>query len=267
MKSVRTIAAAITGTALLATSLTATIILNEGFDYPDGPLQGQGTWVRGVMSPSADNPSDYIVVDNGAVRFDWTTTDPVNNGVRTFFDPDQTLTTGMLYGIFDFRATQAPQAETEVRPGFISFASSDGSQQRGFVGLQAGSEAGTFQLGVSPRSQVGTAFSFSQDLQLNVTYSVMVGFNIETEATSLWINSTNPASVADVIVGTTDLTNNGMRRVNLRMYNTDGDTGTTNLGIFEIDNLVVTTVPEPATYAALLGLLALAMIVRRRRRG
>ncbi|MCC5840925.1 MAG: PEP-CTERM sorting domain-containing protein [Opitutales bacterium] len=36
---------------------------------------------------------------------------------------------------------------------------------------------------------------------------------------------------------------------------------------FDIDNLVVTAIPEPSTYAALIGLLALGFVAYRRRRG
>jgi hypothetical protein len=251
---------------LLAAHLPGNTFLSDAFDYMDGALAGQGTWARGVNSPTADNPSDYLVVSNGAVRFDWTTGDPVNNVVRHLWGTDDAVTTGSIYGIFDLKVLQAPLLALNVRPGFLSFADGAGSQQRGFVGIQAGTAPGTFQLGISSASQLGSNFAFSSgDLALDTVYSVMIGFNVETQDTALWINSVNPAD-SPLLSQPGGGSNNGIRRVNLRLYNSDGEGGVTNLGIFEMDNLTVTTVPEPATWAMLTGLLALTLVIRRQRR-
>lgn len=257
---------ALTAGAFACAQLQATALILDAFDYDDGPLAGQGDWARGPNTPTSDNPSNYIAVNDGAVRFDWTTSDSINNVVRKLWPAADVVNTGMIYAIFDFTASVAPQSESNVRPGFFSFGNSNGEQQRGFVGLQAGSTADTLQLGISQASQLGGNFSFaSVDLDLNTTYTVMIGFDAGTQATSLWIGTTNVnATPAVTIAGSGS--NGGLRRANLRLYNFDGDEGTTNLGIFEIDNLLVTTIPEPRVYAALVGLLALGLALRRRAR-
>lgn len=251
------------GLMLVTIQSAAAVLITDDFTYIDGPLAGSGDWARGVNSPAADNPSDYISVENNQVKFDWTTTDPINNVVRHLWDSADQLTTGSAYAIFDFRVTLAPSVEANARPGFFSFANSAGSAQRGFVGIQAGSSADTFQLGVSANSQLDTNFAFSNmDLVLNTSYTIMVGHDIDASTTSLWIGTTNPALTP--IVSSTSGTTADLRRVNLRMYNSDGDVGTTNLGTFYLDNLTITTIPEPSTYAVLAGLMAMAMIIRRR---
>jgi hypothetical protein len=94
----------------------------------------------------------------------------------------------------------------------------------------------------------------------------MIGHDIGSSTTSLWIDTTNP-SMTPVATSTSSTTSN-IRRVNLRMYNSDGSPETTtNLGVFYMDNLTVTTIPEPSTYAALLGLLTMGLVLRRRMRG
>jgi hypothetical protein len=252
--------------ALLFSSAAGTVLISDAFTYSNGPLAGNGGWERGPNTPTSDNPSNHIVVTNNTVVFDWTTSAAINNVVRNLWTADNAVTTGSVYAIFDFRVTQAPLSATDVRPGFFSFGNADGSQQRGFVGIQAGSVADTFRLGISQASQLGSSFSFSgTNLSLNTTYQVMVGFDAGTQATSLWINSLNPSDPAAVTIAAAG-TNGGIRRANLRMYNSDGGTGTTNLGIFELDNLTVTTIPEPGVYAAILGLGSLALIANRRRK-
>lgn len=227
--------------------LSATVYLSDNFAYADGPLTGQGPWVRGVSSPSADDPSDHIAVEDGAVKFDWTTAAPVNNALRAQWSEDQ-LTEGMIHAAFDIRVADAPLPADNVRPGFFSFDRSGGSQARGWVGLRAGTESGTYQLGVSASSQLGSNFIFSEnDLETGVTYRVNVGYNIATARTDLWIDaedtSVTPAATA------TGSTSTGVRRVQLRLYNSDGGEGTTNLGVFYLDNLLVysgeTVDPEP----------------------
>jgi hypothetical protein len=242
--------------------------INETFNYVDGPLAGQGSWGRGPNSPASDNPSNYIAVSDNAVRFDWTTSNQLNQLVRNVWASGDVVNTGTIYGIFDLRVLQAPQVAADSRPGFFSFGNSDGNQQRGFLGLQAGTTADTFQLGVAPDSQLSSNYSFSNsDLAINTSYVVTLGFNVETQDTSLWIGTDDVSQPASLTVAGSGI-NSGIRRANLRLYNSDGSTGVTNLGIFEIDSLMVTTtpIPEPSTYALLFGLLGLGVIGFRRLR-
>lgn len=237
--------AALAFSALLTSAGYADTLFSDTFDYPDGPLTGNGGWVRGTQSPSADDPSNHIVVKNGAVRFDWTATAPVNNLLRVVWGQGNSGNS-MIYAKFNVNAAQAPKAARNVRPGFFSFGNFGryiGSQQRGFVGIKAGNKPETFRLGISQESQAGSAFSFAPtDLPLSTNHNVMIGFDIATQTTKLWIGTTDPSSKPAVEIPGSG-SNNGIGRANLRIYNSDGDNATTNLGIFEIDNLTITIKP------------------------
>lgn len=224
-----------------SSSLAAQPLLDDTFSYANGPLSGQGPWVRGVTSPSADNPSDFIVVDSGAVKFDWTTTSPVNNALRMQWADDQ-MTSGMIYAAFTLRVAVAPLSASGTRPGFLHFDRSGGGQMRGHVGIRPGTEPGTFQVGISPSSQLGDNFTFSEsDLVLNTVHQLMIGYDVASSTTSLWIGTTDPDATPETsAIGSPS---DGVRRIQLRLYNFDGATGTTDLGVFYLDNLVVTTGP------------------------
>jgi hypothetical protein len=218
------------------------LIIADTFDLADGPLAGQGNWARGPSSPTSDNPSNHLVVANGAVLFDWTTSLPVNNLVRLLWPVEQSVVADWVYASFDLHVSTPPQPASGARPAFFSFGDGSGNQQRGFVGLRAGSVPNSFQLGIASRSQLGDSFSFAPvNLAANTRHSVTVGFHAGTEDTVLWINAPHIAASPSVMVAGTG-TNSGMRRVNLRLYNSDGDTATTNLGVFSLDNLRVSAV-------------------------
>jgi hypothetical protein len=228
-----------------AAILHAAPLLDEAFSYPDGPLTDAAIWARGVTDPSSDNPSEYLVVESGAVRFDWTTDQPVNNAVRHQWASDQ-LTAGMVYAAFDLTVSVAPQPEPGSRPGFLHFDRSGGGQMRGHVGIRAGTAPDTWQLGISASSQTSGNFSFAaQDLPLDTPFRILVGYNVGTADTTLWIGTDNPEEPAAVTASGSPST--GVRRVQLRLYNSDGGGGTTNLGIFHLDNLVVYSgeAPDP----------------------
>jgi len=215
-------------------------LVEDAFDYPAAPLAGLGAWVRGVGNPTPDDPSDDIVVSDGAVLFDWTTDQPVNNIVTRIWSMDDLVQSGPLFASFDFRVLEAPQVESNVRPGFLSFANSAGNQQRGYVGIRAGSSVGTYQLGVSPSSQLGGNFTFAPvDLQIGQTYQVTLRFDAGSQNATLWVVHEED-TIADLhVLGSG--TNTGIRRLNLRLWNSNGSGGTTRLGRFVLDHLLVTT--------------------------
>lgn len=239
----RLLAAAVVATA---SSSFALPLHEDTFTYPDGPLSGQGIWTRGVLEPAADTPSEYLRVEDGVVTFDWTASTTINNAVRVQWF-EEGITTGVIYAAFDFRMSQAPVNSSTARPGFLSFDRSGGSQLRGHVGLRAGTQPGTFQLGASASSQTAVNFTYvNRDLEVGVTYRVMVGYDAATAQTRLWIGTDDPQAPHDLLVFGSTSTN--VRRIQLRLSNTDGSGGggITNMGIFHLDNLVVGTDPTPS---------------------
>lgn len=222
-------------------------LLEDSFAYADAPLSGQGDWVRGPSSPTSDNPSNHLVVSGGSVLFDWTTSEPINNLVRRIWPNEKTVVDGWVHVSFDLEVTQLPQAESNVRPAFLSLGNSGGNEQRSFVGLRPGSAAGTFQVGISPRSQLGSNFAFAPlNLSPHTPWRIMVGFYPATEETSLWIGSDDPSVTPDLTLFGGG-SNAGIRRLNLRIYNSNGGDGTTDLGLFRLDNLRVTGPADPST--------------------
>lgn len=223
-----------------------TEIASDAFDYSDGPLAGSGGWERGPSSPASDNPSNHIVVSQGAVLFDWTTTAQINNLVRLIWPADNQIDAEWVYVRFDLRVHELPLPAPNVRPGFLSLGDSNGSQQRAFVGIRSGTTSGTFQLGISSRSQLGDSFTFAPvNLNPHTTYSVTLGFHAGSEDTALWIQQVNPVLPVVSLPGAG--TNSGIRRVNLRLFNNNGATGTTDLGVFTLDNLSVSIVDQVNT--------------------
>jgi hypothetical protein len=216
-------------------------LIDEPFTYPDGPLAGNGLWGRGPNSPQSDNPSNHIVISDNAVFFDWTTDQPLNNVVRWIWNAANLVTDQWLYASFDLEVTQAPLEATNARPGFLSFGDSSGNQHRGFVGLRKGNGNNAYQLGVSSSSQLANPFVFAPiDLDPLVRYRITLGFHAGNEDTALWIDSDFRKDAPDIYV-TGNGSNTGIRRVILRLFNSDGDSGTTDLGQFLLDNLTIET--------------------------
>lgn len=214
-------------------------LLAESFDYPDGPLAGRGGWARG---PNSDATAEHLVVADGAVRFDWTTAIALNNVVRRLWPEELTVTDDWVFATFDLHVLEPPETASAARPGFLSFGDGSGNQQRGLVGIRAGTPPGTYQLGISSRLQTGEHFRYAPlHLPVGVPETVTLGFHAGTEETALWIHSVRAVGPPVLRVGGEGV-NNGLRRVNLRLHNTDGGGGTTRLGVFTVGQLDVTTV-------------------------
>lgn len=223
-----------------------TTLIEETFTYPDGPLSGKGEWSRGVTSPSADNPSDYLQVADGKLAYNWTTADSINNALR--WQWEEALYEGWVYAQFSLQFSQAPANDnTDTRPTLIHFDRSGGSQMRGHIGVREGPEPGTAQLGISPSSQQGDSFVFAEDVLLvNVPYTVRIGYDIGSSETWLWIDPTgenpSPAVTATGSPGT------NVRRIQLKLRNSDGSAdGVSNMGVFTMDDLLVYTDAPPGT--------------------
>lgn len=214
-------------------------LVEEPFAFPDAPLAGSGGWTRGLSSPASDNPSDHIIVSNETVFFDWTTSEPLNNVVRYLWDEAFRIDNQWIYASFDFRVTTNPMDNSNLRPGFLSFGNQGGTQQRGFVGLRRGTTPETIQLGISSDSQLGTNFSFAaMELFPSVTYRVTIGLHAGTQETALWIDS-EFQNDPPLLVQSSSGSNDGIQRINLRIFNSDGNQGTTHLGQFQLDNLSI----------------------------
>lgn len=248
----------------------ATVFYADNFDaLSDGPLDGQGDWTR---APGSVSPNAFPVISGGAVAFEWN--DVNDNDPHAVNARGDTLDTGMLFASFTMNVSRAPSAAVVDidYPGFFSFRNPDGNASRGRIGINPGSTAGTFTLGVSSGSQSQGSYSFSSlDLSPNITYTVVLGYNIDTTGASLWVNPANQsASPVATIEGSNST--QGIRRVVLDIRNRTDRLD--DLGAFTLDNLIVATtlgevgvaaVPEPATVSLLSGLFLLGFVAVRKR--
>jgi hypothetical protein len=207
---------------------------------------GWGVW---TSSTSTGNGSAYA----------WTTTQIANNasvtGTNTFRNlpgASQTWTSGLTAGsdrALGWRASTIP-----TRTGSITFTLSDTSgwnfsamSFQLFTPNNTGA-IGTYQL----QYQIGTSGTFSQ----------LGSFTYSNDTAA------NPLVVASISLTSGELAsiNNKSSQVTLRFVNTD--TSTSAYRTLAIDNFSysATAIPEPATYAAILGAVALAGATWRRRR-
>jgi hypothetical protein len=210
---------------ITASSMSAAVIFSEDFNsFADRPLSGQGNWER--MANTAD-PSLFPSVNSGVLRFDLSGS-VTNHGSRYLWDPSL-VTTGSIFVLFDLTMIQSPVDNT-LTP-FLTFGDAMGNAQRGVIGLRRGStpNSNTFRLSVGPSVQ--TLGTHNQDLRVGTTYRIMVKYN-GSDTVSLWINNTDPTSTP-AFVRTANANSIDIRRLNLRVDSAD------NMGIFEIDNLIV----------------------------
>ncbi|MCD8482748.1 MAG: hypothetical protein LR015_08835 [Verrucomicrobia bacterium] len=102
-----------------------------------------------------------------------------------------------------------------------------------------------------------------------------MGYNVETTATQLWIDPANQMA-APVATLAGDLSAASIRRIALGVDTRINDSGalfSTLGGEFTLDNLIAATsltevgvaIPEPRVYAALAGIMALGLVLLRRR--
>ena len=241
--------------------------------YADGPLADTALWSR---APSNADPSGYPTIAGGAVSYNWNTVSndaPV--GANHTVASENQLATGMLYASFTLNVSSAPTtaASAVTYPGFFGFRNSNGSATRGRVGINPGSVAGTFQLGVSSGTSTQDSFTFAGlDLSPNTAYTVVIGYNIDTTAADLWIN---PANVGASPVASAAGANSvqSIRRIALDLRNRPSS-GLVDLGAFTLDDLVVATtlsevgvaaVPEPSTLSLVSGLFIFGLMAARKR--
>jgi len=232
--------------ALGASTVNAALILSETFSYADGNLVGNSTWA--VHSGTA-NPiqvaSGVITLLQGAGPREDVNIKPigllplaVGGRVYASFDVAVSGSSSNVYFAHFIQGTTFFDARIFVAP----FVNSDYT-----IGL------GT---GANPTSTWATGFTFGN------TYKIVVSYDFDTGTTNLWLNPASEISPMISVGGTAfrAIEGFGFRQANPTIANTQ-----------IIDNLMLGTtfasaIPEPSSYAAIFGGLALAAVMARRRR-
>jgi hypothetical protein len=259
---------------LLLPSARASLVFQEGFDYPSGAaLAGQGTWA--VTTNSA-----FITVGSGNLSYpDFPDSDPLGNRARiagqsaslaayTFSPFSASVSSGTVYTSFllNFNGTVAGGNYTFM--GLLPYAASGAGNGGNFnntydpCDLISRSATGGYQLGIRT---LGQGTTYGSTLSLGATYLIVMKYDFTAHKASLFINPgltvNEPGTPSVFSLGTTSAAN--VDQVYLRI-------GGVNQGNYVVDNMRVGTtwvdvIPEP-TAAALMGLGVLGLGLARRSR-
>jgi hypothetical protein len=241
---------------LVTAPADATILFTDNFDSPnDTALVDTSGWSRSTIPGVSDQP---VSIQNGQAVLQPQTSGP---GENVNADAGQTFGVGTsFYAGFDFTAdlTHFTSDTSGLYAGSVFYVTSTSASDY-TVGIYVGSSTGGVE-------SVAT-YSIGQTYRVVIEY-INQSSNNYGNTTNLYINGTLAAS------GTTTQSDDGdlpeTRYFTLRQENYYGDSSVS------FDNLVLATtfaeaattsaVPEPSAYAAIVGGLALACVVLRRRR-
>ena len=247
----------------IVSSASASVLLSDAFSYTNGGLVAQsgGNWTN--LSGSGT----FLQVAEGEVAGIAHGSGSREDATRVF--ATTAIATGNnVFSSFSFTVNTAPTAGSDY---FFAVHDAAASNFRGRVFLSAPSSSG-FRIGIS--NSLNTPV-FTSDLVTGQTYFAVVRHSNTTGVNSaLWIGSSlsaissvgasSPTITASDTLGTLI----AFSRVALRQGNS-----ITVANSLDFDNLVigntfadVAPIPEPSTYAAILGGVALLGVAARRRR-
>jgi hypothetical protein len=240
---------------ILAVSAVATLsygslLFEDNFSYSDGSLTNvsSGTWVK----YSGTNDPSTPMVSGGAIILDRGNSDDVyREGSASQID------SGTIYYSFDMTMNTKPATSSD---GYYLAGLGRGTttlRDRLYVTTAGAAEGDYFQIGVGNNSM---GVKWASDLSLSTTYRIVVGSNLGTDQTTLWIDPENESSTSVSVI---DADTYAIQGLQFRQ-----DTG---IGISEIDNARLATtfseaIPEPSTLT-LVAVIGLVAILRRKLHG
>jgi endonuclease/exonuclease/phosphatase family metal-dependent hydrolase len=226
----------ITGLLLSATLSGAALLLNDSFNYPDGPL------VTAVGSPwtTYSGTSGQMNVISGRVYLTKANSEDVQATLAG--QPYPPASNAVLYVSFKINYTNLPASAGSY---FAEF-KNDGTGFRARIFAQtAGAAAGAFRIGIANAASSPSAV-INADLQTNTDYTIAARLDVSNVVSTLWLNptaETNTGVTATDTASAVTITSYGFRE--------DGSSGT--IGNFFVDDLRVgTTFPDVVTNAPLL---------------
>ncbi|HNQ90827.1 MAG TPA: PEP-CTERM sorting domain-containing protein [Verrucomicrobiota bacterium] len=280
MKRILTLLSA---TAALGFPATAQVYLDEPFAYADGQLSAVsgGAWVN----HSGSTPLNVIGGAAFINQADQTSgLEDVNRGLTSggsafSIGPDgnENSSDNYLYAGFtvNFAALPGGQAGGATGSYFAHFKSSKANVFYTRLGANVTDAAPeTFRLGLGSATWSATVAQFPEDLTLGVTYSIVTRLNLDTGASTLWVNPVDELSLS-VDAKDTFAWSAGETVVSYALrQGTTGSSGSIDgPGQVYVDNLKVartfaeanpTVIPEPGTWALLITGLAGITLWRRR---
>jgi hypothetical protein len=225
------------GTAASQGSIT---LLTDDFSYPDGNLVGNGSWT--IHSGSAN----FIQVTSGALVMSHGSGSREDAGA-TFADTGS----GILTAEFDLTVADDSVITGGDYEYFAHFMTEGEFNFRARLDIVEGQSGGDFTLGLDDASSAASVI-FGSDLSFGVTYRVAMTYSLDDGTASLTVDGAGLiTAAADEAPETTT------NRFAFRQSNSSNDETIT------VDNLVVSSIPEPSS--ALLSGLALLGFLRRKR--
>ena len=187
--------------SLLVLTLTATVVakgdvlLDEPFDYPNGPLVSvsEGAWA------THSGTTGQVAVLNGRVDLSAPLNEDVNRQIGG--QPYPATTNTVLYASFTVNFFGLPSPSGEY---FAHFKDNTASNFRAKVfALTTGAGSGQLRLGIANGANT-PAVALTTNLNLNTDYRVIIRYAISNVSATLWINPTSEASpsvtAADVAI-------------------------------------------------------------------
>lgn len=234
---------------------SATVVLNEPFDYADGAVttNSANLWNThsGIFGQSQ--------ISSGVLNLLSSQTEDIN--ARLIGSPFATSSGTTLYASFVVNFSGLPN---EAADYFAHFREVGGAfRGRVFVST-TNSTAGTFRLGIANNNaNITNAVTLEGDLALNVDHLVVISYDVASGVSTLWVNPTsesspsatatdNPSPAAIVSFAFRQSTNIGSLRVdNLKIATTLADvvtlTPAARLTITHAGNNVQISWPASAT--------------------
>jgi endonuclease/exonuclease/phosphatase family metal-dependent hydrolase len=207
-----------------ASSAGAALLLNDGFNYSDGPL------VTAANSPwtTYSGSSGQVSVISGRVFLSKANTEDVQAALAG--QPYAPASGAVLYVSFKINYTSLPSGTgsyfAEFKDGGLGFRARIFAQT-------AGAAAGAFRVGIANAGSLPSAV-FNADLQTNTDYTIAARLAVSNAVSTLWVN---PAAETNAGVAATD----GASALTITSYGfrEDGSAGT--IGNFFVDDLRVGT--------------------------
>jgi len=217
----------VTGLAALlvfATGTDAALLLNDFFNYPDGPL------VTAVGSPwtTYSGTAGQMKVVSGRIILSKANSEDVHATLAG--QPYASTSGAILYVSFKLNYTNLPATSGSY---FAEF-KDGGTGFRGRIFAQtAGATTGTFRIGIANAASSPSAV-FPTDLQTNTDYTVVARLSVSNATNTLWVN---PVAETDAGVTATDAAT--AQSITAYGFREDGSSGT--IGNLFVDDLRVGT--------------------------
>ena len=187
---------ALCGAALLlsATLAGATLLLNDAFNYPDGPLVtvSSNVWVH-----HSGSVTGQAAVVSGRVLLNEANSEDVNALLAGQPYPSFGAT-NVFYASFTVKFTSLPGSGGAY---FAHFRDSSTGFRARIWALTGGAVPGKFRLGISSTNNLVASATNSTDLSLNTDYTVVTRLVNTNSVGTLWIN---PVSESDASVSTSE---------------------------------------------------------------